>query len=125
MAVLGSFELIACEKGTVQDQAAAQAGAHEETDDVFISAGGAEVIFTQHAQVYVVAYIEGHAELLAHGAGHVIVPPGKVRRKEYDAVFLVNDPGSAGSHGVQLFPVDAGFLDHFLHHVDDDLFHIG
>ena len=94
MAVFGSLELMPCEEGSVQDQAAAQAGADEEADNIFISAGGAEVVFTQHAQVHVVAHIKRYAELLAHCAGHVIVPPGKIRREKHDAVVLVNDAGS-------------------------------
>ena len=124
MAVFGGLKLIAGIEGAVEDQTAAQARAYEEAHDVFVALPGAEVILTQHAQVHIVAHIEGHAEFLAHGAGDVIIPPGQVGREEHDAPVLVDDAGGAGGDGVELAAVDAGFPDHLLHHVHDHLLHI-
>ena len=107
-----------------EDQAAAHAGADKETDDVFVPAPDTEMVFTQDAQVYVVSDIEGDAEFAPHGGGHIIVAPRKVRRKEHHAAVLVDDTGRAGGDGVHLVPVNAGLFDHFLHHADNDLFHV-
>ena len=125
VAVLGGLELVAGEELAVEDEAAAHAGAGEEAHDVPVAPPRAELVFAVHAEIDVIAHKEGHAEALAHGAGDVIVAPGQVRGKEHDALVLVDDAGGAGGDGVELFPVDAGGLDHLLHHADDDLFHIG
>ena len=125
MTVFGSFELVAGEEPAVEDQATAHAGADEETDDVLIAFGGAEVIFTQDAKVYIVADEEGNAEFLAHGGGDVVIAPGQVRREEHDSLILIDHAGGAGRHGVQFFLIDTGFLDHLVHDADDDLFHVG
>ena len=125
VAVFGSLELIAGVERAVEDQAAAHTGADEESHDVFISLTRAEVVLAQHAQIDVVADVERNAELFAHRACHVVVPPGEVRREEHDAPVLVDDARGAGGNRVELFPVDAGFLDHLLHDADDDFFHVG
>ena len=124
MAVFSSLELIAGEKLAVENQTAAHAGTDEEAYDVFKAFGGTEVIFTQDTEVHVVADVKRNAELLTHGRRHIIITPGKIRRKEYDSLFLIDDAGGTGSHGVQFFLVDAGLLDHLVYHADDDLFHV-
>ena len=125
MAVFGSLELIPGEERTVQHKTAAHAGSDKEADNVFVAAAGAEMVLAQNPQIYVVSDIKGHAELLAHGGSDIIIAPGKVRGEEHDTAVLINDARGTGGDGVQLFPVDAGFLDHFLHDTDDDLFNIG
>ena len=124
MAVFGCLTLVAGVEGAVEYEAAAHAGTHEETDDVFVAAADTEMILAQDAQIHVVADEERDSELLAHGGSYVIIPPGEVGCKEHDSPILVNHAGRAGSDGVQFFPVDAGFTDHFLNDADDNFFHI-
>ena len=124
VAVLGGLELVAGEELAVEDQTAAHAGAGEEADDVLVALCCAELVFAQHAEVHVVAHKKGHAEFFLHGPGNVVVAPGEVRGEEHDAPVLVDDAGGTGGDGIELFGVNAGFLDHLLHYADDDLLYI-
>ena len=121
MAVFGGLEHVAGEQLAVQDQAAAHAGAHEKAHDIFVSLHSAILVFAQHAHVHVVADVEGHAEFLFDGRFDIIVPPGQVGGKQHDALRLVDDAGRASGDGFDVLLFNIRFLDHLLHHADDDL----
>ncbi len=86
MAVFGALELMTCKHLTVQDKAAAHAGADEESDDIFIPLSDAVFVFTENAEIDVHCREEGNAELLFHGALDVIIPPWEIGRKQNDAL---------------------------------------
>ena len=121
MPVFAGLEGVAGKELAVEDQSAAQPGAHEKADDVFVSLDGAVFVFAQHADVNVVPDIKGDAEAALHGGPDVVVPPGQVGGEEHDALLLVDDARGPGRDGADAFWVDAGIPDHLPDDADDDL----
>ena len=124
MAHLRGFEPVAGVELSVQDEAAAYAGAHEQAHHVPVALGRAEAILPQDPQVHVVADEEGHAEAAFHGASDIVVPPGQVGGKQDHPGLLVDDAGDAGGDGGDLLHGDTGGFQHLLHYADDHLFHV-
>ena len=106
---------------SVQDQSAAHTGSHKETDNVPVAPPGTVLILTQHTQIHIVADKKRNAEVLFHRTFHVIIAHREIRCKEHRSGLLIDHAGGAGGQSPDLFPVDPGFLNHFLHHADDDL----
>ena len=124
MAVLGSFELIACKELAIKYKATAHTCSYEEARDILIAFGSAVFILTQNSYVYIIANIERHTEFFLNRRLDIIVLPWQIRGKEYDTVFLVYNARSPCCYSIYIFFIDSGFLYKLVNNADYDFFYI-
>lgn len=82
------------------DDAAAQAGAERDADDVVVALAGAEAVLAPGRAVRVVLDDDGQADALLDLVLQRFVPPVDVGREEYGRALVVHVSGGADADGL-------------------------
>ncbi len=104
--------------GAAEDEAAADAGADGDGDEVALAPAGAEAELAPGHRVGVVLHHDGQAGHLGEPALERLLAPGEVGGEADDAAGLVDEPGGADADGLDLVLVGQ-FLDRLGHGLGD------
>ena len=124
MSIFCRLKLVTGIKFPVENKPAAHTCTDKKADHIPVASCSTVFVFAENAEIHIVPDIKRDPEFLFHRRANIVVPPGKIRREEYNTVLLVNDTRCAGGYGMNIFFADTGFLDHLFHNTDDDFFNI-